>query len=292
MEKRQFGNTGLSVTTLGYGAMELQYVDDAQAERLLNGVLDAGINFIDTAPHYGTSESMIGKFIAGRRAEFFLATKCGCNVPLRGGVDAPRHIYTGTQVRHNIEHSLRRLQTDYVDVWQVHSAKPAELVGSDVLETMLKIKAEGKVLHIAASVRYDYESFRGYLDGEWGDFEAFQVPYSAMDRVSENAISEADKRGIGMIIRGAVHSIDPWKGLADAVTQLDLDDLRAPGESIAQFLIRFALAHPGLHTNIVGTRNLKHLAENIKAAEAGPLADDVLAEAKKRLDLAGIRPSD
>lgn len=65
MEKRSFGKTGLSVTTLGYGAMELRHVDEGQAERLLKGVLDAGINFIDTSPDYGPSEDLIGKFISG-----------------------------------------------------------------------------------------------------------------------------------------------------------------------------------------------------------------------------------
>ena len=297
MEKRQFGNTGLSVTTLGYGAMELRHVDEDQAERLLNGVLDAGINFIDTSPDYGPSEDLIGKCISGRRNEYYLATKCGCNVPNQGGKDAPRHIWTGAQVRHNIEHSLKRLKTDYVDVWQVHSADPAELAESDVLETMLRIKSEGKVRHIAVSMNsgaegYGYGHFRPYLDGDWRDFEAIQIWYSAMTRASENAMTEAAARGLGMIIRGVVRRIEPWESLSDAVTQLGLDDLRANDESSAQFLLRFAIAHPALHTTIIGTKNLGHLAENIKAVETGPLPDEVMVEAKKRLEDAGIKSSD
>ena len=90
MEQRQFGKTGLNVTVLGYGAMELRHplVDDAQAERLLNAVLDAGITFIDTAPDYGPSEDYIGKCIAHRRDEYVLATKCGCNIPRPADPDA------------------------------------------------------------------------------------------------------------------------------------------------------------------------------------------------------------
>lgn len=297
MEKRNFGQTGLAVTTLGYGAMELRRVDEAQAERLLKGVLDVGINFIDTSPDYGPSEDLIGKFIADRRDDYYLATKCGCNIPRPAGDDAPRHIWTGAQVRHNIEHSLKRLKTDYIDVWQVHSADPDELARSDVLETMLKIKAEGKVRHVAVSMSgrgdgHGYEQLRPYLDGDWGDFEAIQIWYSAMTRASENAITEAAGRGLGMIIRGATRRIDPWESLDDAVTKLGLDDLRAAGERAAQFLFRFALSHSGLHTTIIGTKSLDHLAENVKAAEAGPLAEDVLVEAKKRLDAAGVRSSD
>ncbi len=295
MEKRKFGNTGMAVTVLGYGAMEFRHVDENQAGRLLESVLDAGINFIDTAPDYGPSEERIGKWIAHRRSEYFLATKCGCNIPKVGGDDAPGHIWSGAQVRHNLEHSLRRLQTDYIDVWQVHSAEPAELAASDVLETMVRIQEEGKVRHIAVSmsgraVGHGYGQLRSYLDGAWEQFAAIQVWYSALERASENALSEAAKRGKGLIIRGVVRPIEPYATLADFVKKVGLDDLRAAGESAAQFLLRFAIAHPALHTTIIGTKSLNHLADNIKAVDAGPLPADVLAEAKNRLAAAGSTP--
>ncbi|MEZ4617973.1 MAG: aldo/keto reductase [Caldilineaceae bacterium] len=295
MEKRSFGNTGMAVTTLGYGAMEFRHVDENQAGRLLESVLDAGINFIDTSPDYGPSEDRIGKWIAHRRDEYFLATKCGCNVPQQGGDDAPRHIWTGAQVRHNIEHSLKRLNTDYVDVWQVHSAEPDELAQSDVLETMLRIKEEGKVRHIAVSMSgraagRGFGQLRPYLDGDWDHFEAIQVWYSALERASEDAMREAANRGKGMIIRGVVRTVEPYESLTGFVDKVGLNDLRANGESAAQFLLRFAIAHPALHTTIIGTKSLDHLQDNIKAVEAGPLAPDVLAEAKKRLANAGIGP--
>ena len=105
MNTRTFGRTGLAVTELAYGAMELRKVDEAQADALLNTVLDSGINFIDTSPDYGNSEDLIGKSISGRRDEYVLASKCGCNIPLAYGNDE-RHIWTGEQVRHNVDHSL------------------------------------------------------------------------------------------------------------------------------------------------------------------------------------------
>src|SRR5918997_362627 len=84
LSRQTLGRTGLEVTTLGYGAMELRGapagpdVSDEQAARVLNAVLDAGINFIDTSPDYGRSEELIGTSIAHRRGESFLASKCGC----------------------------------------------------------------------------------------------------------------------------------------------------------------------------------------------------------------------
>ena len=136
-QKDRFGNTGDTVTVLGYGAMELRHVDASQAERLLNSVLDAGINYIDTAPDYGPSEDLIGNFIAHRRSEYIPGNKmrlrCSTFWQSRG---RKTPFWTGEQLLHNIEHSLKRLKTDYVDVWQIHSAYPEQLINTDVIETM------------------------------------------------------------------------------------------------------------------------------------------------------------
>ncbi len=84
LTKRTLGRTGLDVTQLGFGAAERGLPDeaeyDAQAGRVLNAALDAGINLVDTAPDYGASEERVGKYLSHRRDEFFLATKCGCNI--------------------------------------------------------------------------------------------------------------------------------------------------------------------------------------------------------------------
>src|SRR5215475_14950321 len=123
LETRQLGRTGSDVTILGYGAMELRgqprgpAIADEDAGRLLNAVLDAGINLIDTSIDYGRSEELIGRFIAHRRAEYFLASKCGC-VP-----DAPmgaEHIHTAQNIQAGVERSLRRMKTDYLDLVQFH----------------------------------------------------------------------------------------------------------------------------------------------------------------------------
>src|SRR3954454_21092132 len=102
MDKRTFGRTGLEVTSLGFGAVEQRgapngpEIDDGEAGRLLNAVLDEGINFIDTSIDYGRSEELIGKFIAHRRSEYLLASKCGC-VP--GGGLGAEHVHTAANIR-------------------------------------------------------------------------------------------------------------------------------------------------------------------------------------------------
>jgi aryl-alcohol dehydrogenase-like predicted oxidoreductase len=296
MEKRAFGATGDKVTVLGYGAMELRHVKEAKAERLLNGVLDAGINYIDTSPDYGPSEDMIGKYISHRRSEYYLATKCGCDIPPSGNAGVERrHLYTGKQLLHNIDHSLKRLKTDYVDVWQIHNAYPEQLQNTDVLETMQQVKESGKVRHIAVSMSgsaqgYGYAQIRDYLRSEGLAFDAMQVWYSALVRYSEHEITQAANKGIGTIIRGATRRIEPYDNLADACTQLNLDDLRDSDETAAQFLLRFVITNQDVHTIIVGTKNLDHLADNVSAAHIGALSEDVYQQTIARLQSAGIKP--
>ena len=128
--KRELGRTGLQVTTLGYGAMELRGaprardISEAQAETILNKVLDAGINYIDTSVDYGLSEERIGRYISHRRTEYYLASKCGCLV---GAPPTPRgqrgqHVFTRDNVVAGVEQSLVRMKTDYLDVVQFHSS--------------------------------------------------------------------------------------------------------------------------------------------------------------------------
>src|SRR5690242_2879851 len=137
---RTLGRTGLQVTQLGYGAMELRgaprgpVVDDAQADQVLRAVLDGGINYIDTSIDYGVSEERIGAPLGSRRSEYYLASKCGCAVNPPPGERAD-HVFTRENVVAGIEQSLRRLRTDYLDVVQFHaSPSPATLEQQGGLE--------------------------------------------------------------------------------------------------------------------------------------------------------------
>src|ERR1051325_9785104 len=130
---RTLGRTGLQVTQLGYGAMELRgaprgpVVDDSQAEQVLRAVLDGGINYIDTSIDYGLSEERIGATLGSRRSEFYLASKCGCAVNPPPG-ERPEHVFTRENVVAGVEQSLRRLRTDYLDVVQFHASPSPEIL--------------------------------------------------------------------------------------------------------------------------------------------------------------------
>ncbi|MFL7793344.1 MAG: aldo/keto reductase [Anaerolineae bacterium] len=299
MEKRRLGQTDLYVTALGYGAMELWNMEEQASARLLNAVLDSGINYVDTSPDYRLSETFIGKAIAHRRDEFTLATKCGCHVDGRGNPQAPDHIWSRERLLANVEDSLRLMKTDHIDVWQLHGTRPGWLAGGkhdEVIQAMQELKRQGKVRAIGISFRnggpgddmypagYSFEGLREFA--EWGVFDVIQVVYGGLTRQNEIALAKAADLGIGMVARGVVKRYFP--NYDELFEQAGLDELREAGESADSFLIRFALAHPGISTMIVGTSNPDHLAENVAAAGKGKLADEVYAEAKRRLDAVGV----
>jgi aryl-alcohol dehydrogenase-like predicted oxidoreductase len=295
LPKRTLGRTGLEVTTLGFGAMELRSgVSDHDAAALLNAVLDGGINFIDTSIDYGRSEELIGRYIANRRDEYFLASKCGCVV---GGAQG-EHVHTAKNIREGVENSLRLLNTEYLDLVQFHrSLTQDEFEAQGALQEAMKLRDEGKVRFVGVSGTLPN------LVEQIGMvcFDAFQIPYSALQRDHEDVIAAASDAGAGIIIRGGVARGAPedWRGrryyMIDANTlqsrwdEARLDDLLM-GMSRVEWTLRFTLSDPHLDTTIVGTKNLDHLRGNIETAMQGALPEDVITEAKRRLGEAGSMP--
>jgi aryl-alcohol dehydrogenase-like predicted oxidoreductase len=293
LPKSVLGRTGLSVTTLGYGAMEVRGsriwggrpIEDAEAEQILNAVVDKGINFIDTANDYGRSEEYIGRFLSRRRDEFVLATKCGCTVVRRDeNTDDTPHVWTRENLFRGLHESLGRMRTDYVDLMQLHNPSVEQCDNGDLVAALQEMKEQGKVRWIGVSSTHPHlETYIG-----WDVFDAFQIPYSALERQHEEVIQAASDSGAGVIVRGGVARGEPGAGLGeqdrwDRWEAARLDDLLDDGESRTGFLLRFTNAHPGMNTNIVGTMNVRHLQDNIAAAMR-PLPADTYAEAKRRLD--------
>jgi aryl-alcohol dehydrogenase-like predicted oxidoreductase len=293
--RRTLGRTGLEVTTLGFGAMELRgapngpAISDEDAAVLLNTLLDEGVNFIDTSIDYGRSEELIGAAIPHRRDEYVLASKCGCVPKAPQGSD---HVHTAENIRAGVEHSLRTMRTDHLDVVQFHrSLTESEFHEQGALEEVLQLRDEGKVRFIGVSGTLPN------LDEQigMGVFDVFQIPYSALQREHEDVIDRASAAGMGTIIRGGVARAvpDDWEGrrnymvptevLRDRWERAELDDL-LDGMGRTAFLLRFTLSHPGLDTTIVGTSSVEHLKANLAAAAQGPLPAGTVTEVKRRLD--------
>ena len=290
---RRLGRTGLEVTQLEYGTALPELMDPDQdeehAEKLLNAALDAGINFLDTAPDYGLSEERVGRFISHRRDEYFLATKCGCNVNAAGVQGDWGHIWTGDQLRINIDLSLARMKTDHVDLLQMHLPSVADVENGGLVEVLEEIRATGKTRYIGVSSRFpDLMPF-----ARMGVFDAFQIPYSALERRHERAIQEIADVGAGIVIRGGI-------GGGRSATEQEDDDFweRSGMSALAgdmlrhEFVLRYTLSHPCCHTTIVGTGDLGHLTSNLQAARAGPLPQNLYQAAKTRLTESGEQPED
>jgi aryl-alcohol dehydrogenase-like predicted oxidoreductase len=299
LKQTTLGRTGLKVTKLGYGAMEIRGprvwngrpVTDAESERILNAVLDSGINFIDTSYDYGRSEELIGRYISHRRAEYVLATKCGCTLVDCGDHDETPHVWTRDNLLHNIETSLSRMKTDYIDLLQLHGPTVQQTEEGGLVEVLKEIQATGKVRWIGISSYLPH--IPSYIES--GNYDTFQIPYSALEREHETLVQAAGEQGAGVIIRGGVGQGEPGagRGLADRWAYWDkanLDELLEEGETRTGFLLRFTLSHPQMSTTIVGTKNPVHLEENLRYARKGELSAEVYEEAKRRLDEAGCSP--
>jgi aryl-alcohol dehydrogenase-like predicted oxidoreductase len=304
------GRTGLPVTRLGYGAMEVRGprirsgrrlhdwsgrpVTEAQAGTILNAVLDAGINYIDTANCYGRSEAFIGKFLSHRRDEFYLATKCGCSVMghvWMCGYRVIGHVWTRRNLFRGLHESLERMKTDYVDVIQLHNPSVEQVEQGDLVAALQEMKAQGKVRWIGCSSTLP--DIATFIERGW--FDTYQIPYSGLERTHEQVITRASDSGAGTIIRGGVARGEPGEGHgADERWQkfeaARLDELRSEGETRTAFLLRFVLSHPDIDTTIVGTLDPKHLQENVHAALRGPLPADIYRETTRRLDELGEKP--
>ena len=292
LPKRTLGRTNLEVTQLGYGSMGLRgpatwgvrVVDDEAANEFLNRVLDKGINFIDTSPDYGVSEERIGRFISSRRNEYYLATKCGCDYIQHEDHLEVLHTWTRDVLQRNIETSLERLQTDYIDLLQFHGGDAETIQQAGLIDTLLEFKAQGLIRFIGSS------SSLPHLPGmiELDVFDTIQMPYSCLAPRHHDWITKAAESGAGIIIRGGIAHGGPdaeidRPALFDVWTQANLDELCGENMSRAELILRYTISPPHFNTTIVGTCDPEHLDENIRSLCKGPLDSSLYDEITSRV---------
>ena len=268
---RPFGATGLRVPHLGLGAGPVGdgALSEDEAGRLLNGALDLGVSFVDTAPGYGLSEERIGRHLAHRRADFVLSTKLGYAVP---GVPD----WTGECITRGVDLALSRLRTGVLDVAHLHSCPLETLLRGDVGEALMAAVAAGKV-RVAA-----YSGENEALD--WavssGAFGSVQASVSVCDQRSlPGALALAAARGLGIVAKRPLANA-PWNPGAAHPDDAAAAAYRHPwhahhledhGLDPAELAIRLAGFAPGVSVAIVGTRRLEHLSEMQAHVAKGPL---------------------
>jgi aryl-alcohol dehydrogenase-like predicted oxidoreductase len=277
MERRPLGRTGLQVSALGFGAGPVgdAALSEADAAALLHGVLDAGVNVIDTAPSYGLSEERIGRHLQGRRQEFVLSAKCGYGVP---GVED----WTGPCITQGIDLALRRMRTDVIDVMHFHSCPVDVLERPGVVDALTRAVEQGKVR--VAAYSGDNHALEHALNK--GRFGSVQVSVNLFDqRAIDWGVARARERGVGVIAKRPLGNA-PWRFWErpgahdvalywDRMRQMALDP---HGLDWSELALRFAAFVPGVASCIVGTTRLENLQRNVRALEHGPLAPELVAQ--------------
>jgi aryl-alcohol dehydrogenase-like predicted oxidoreductase len=294
LEKRVLGKTGLEVSRLGAGLAEMGFgftLDDAaQAARVLNAALDGGVNFLDTAACYDVSEELIGRTIAHRREGYILATKCG---HVAGGYDGEP--WTAQTITDSIERSLVRLQTDYLDIVQLHSCEVDVLERGEAVQALLDAEKAGKTR---------FAGYSGDNDAaEWavesGLFDTLETSFNLVDqRARMRLFPQAKAQDMGIIVKrpianGAWGASESPSDYADTYFERAREMIAmgpVPGAPEDRILLAlgFAFAHDEADTIIVGTRNLEHMKANIEWVEnVLPIAAQAVEELHRRFERLG-----
>jgi len=262
----------------------VRVVSEEAADKFLNSVLDSGINFIDTSPDYGISEQRIGQYISSRRSEFYLATKCGCVYTQHEDHLEIDHVWKKDVIQRNLETSLQRLRTDYVDVLQFHGGDAETLQREGLIELLLDFRDQGLVNFIGASS--SLPNLPAII--ELGVFDTIQVPYSCLAPQHHDLITQAAQAGAGIIVRGGIAQGGPdaeiqRPALNDIWTRAKLDELLPNGMNRAELILRYTISHPYCTTTIVGTCDSAHFSENLASAGKGPLPADLYEQVTSRV---------
>jgi aryl-alcohol dehydrogenase-like predicted oxidoreductase len=294
MNKRLLGNTGMQVSELAFGGVEIGMpygigvsaqsgmLSEGAAIYLLHASFDAGINFIDTARQYGRSELIIGKAFAGKRQQVIIATKCK---HLRAaGERIPSN--PSTIINDSLSESLAALQTDYADVFMLHDSDPDIVQHPDVLEMFSDLKKSGRIRSSGVST-YTPEETRAAIDS--GNWDVIQVPFNLMDQRQETLFALAHQKGIGIVIRSVLMKgllANRGRNLHPALEPVEkhiggLNSLASTFKtSLPALATRFALSFNEVSSILVGLDKMEYLDQSIQVANGQYLSHEQLQQAK------------
>ena len=251
IEQRPLGTTGIDVSVLGLGTVKLgrneavnypstfEIPDEAAARALLNLAKFLGINLLDTAPAYGTSETRLGALLAGQRQEWVLATKVG--ETFADGVST--YDFTPEHVQHSVKQSLQRIHTDYLDIVLIHSdGNDLEILNDrGTLDALLDLKARGWIRAVGISHKTSAGAKRAIELG----CDVIMATLNLANTAESEIIATAGNAGCGVLVK---------KAFASGHASIDS--------------LRYAVTQPGVSSVVVGTINPEHLRDNVRALDA------------------------
>lgn len=296
MEYSTLGKTGLRVSRLGFGCVSLgnEYgaVSDGEAVQTVLAAIDHGINFFDTSPYYGRtlSESRLGQALRGRRHEVVLATKGGrFDAPLETGFD-----FSYGSIIAMCEASLRRLQTDYLDVYQLHDVEfgDKDVVVDEGIRALHDLQQAGKVRFVGVT-GYPLPLLREMVETQTLDVTLSYCHYSLLNQqLDEMLVPAVQARGLGLINASVTHmgiltdqGPQGWHPAPRVIKETAVRAAtycREQGVSLAQLAIQFALQNPHVDVTLLGTRTRAELMGSLGLLTA-PMDMAILATVQEML---------
>lgn len=313
MQYRPLGRTGWNISTISFGSWAIGGswgpVDDAASLRALHEAVDRGVNFIDTADVYGDghSEKLVARLRRERKEPIHVATKAGRRLP-RQSVDG----YTEANIRSWVERSLRNLETDCIDLLQLHCPPTDVFYRPDVFGILDELTREGKILHYGVSVERVEEALKAI---EYPDVRTVQIIFNVFrQRPAELFFPEAKRRRVGVLARvplasglltgkltgNSVFADDDHRKFnrhgesfdrGETFSGVDLDiglsaiqELRPlvpEGWTMAQWALRWILMNDAVTCAIPGARTDVQASQNCKAAELPPLSDATMIACRR-----------
>jgi aryl-alcohol dehydrogenase-like predicted oxidoreductase len=285
-----FGNTGLSVSSLGFGAGPIGYLGTEQERvtSIVNLLLDHGVNVIDTAAAYEGSEEALGKAVASRRDEYVLISKCGQSFPDLPGAEWSPEVITAT-----VDRSLQRLKTDHLDVMLLHSCSQEVLEAGEALGALVRARDAGKIRFVG----YSGDNAEAAYAARLPDVRVIETSVNICDQANiDTVLPLTEENEIGVIAKRPVANsawrpVDSLPGIYSGYARpyrerfekmgLSAADLGFHEDDWAEIALRFTLSQPGVNVAIIGTTNPRNAQRNVAAAAKGKLPEEVIAKIRE-----------